>query len=311
MTTVAPPTPQTVGILALQGDFREHREMLEGMGHYGYEIRKPAELRDLDALIIPGGESTTIARLIISNGFQQPLKDFCASGRPVWGTCAGAILLAREVDNLDRPGIETMNIRVRRNAFGRQVDSFEAALDIKGLEGGPFHAVFIRAPVIEAVEPPAGVLCRLDDGTIVAARQANLLATSFHPELTHDSRLHAYFLTIGMGIQRQARQTALPQGLPANLAPFFDRAGRLARWPTREAPQRAATAWLATQFEPDRRYSEAEVNILLDQHHTFHDPALLRRMLFDLGYVDRERDGGAYWVATVAPNPAGGTQEHE
>ncbi len=188
---------QTVGVLALQGDFREHREMLERMGHAVREIRKPEQLAGLDALIIPGGESTTIARLILSNGFQQPLRDFCASGRPVWGTCAGAILLARQVDNLDRPGIETMNIQVRRNAFGRQVDSFEAELDVEGLQGAPFHAVFIRAPLIERVFPPARAICTLEDGTIVAARQGNLLATSFHPEITGDTRLHEFFLTIG------------------------------------------------------------------------------------------------------------------
>jgi 5'-phosphate synthase pdxT subunit len=188
--------PKTVGVLALQGDFREHREMLEGMGHRVLEIRKPAQLAAIDALIIPGGESTTIARLILSNGFQQPLRDFCASGKPVWGTCAGAILLAKEVDNLDRPGIETMDIRVRRNAFGRQVDSFEADLQVEGIGGAPFRAVFIRAPLIESVFGAATTICRLEDGTIVAARQGNLLATSFHPELTGDTRLHELFLSI-------------------------------------------------------------------------------------------------------------------
>lgn len=198
MTSASPTfTPRTVGVLALQGDFREHREMLEAMGHHAIEIRKPAQLEGIDALIIPGGESTTIARLILSNGFQEPLREFCASGRPTWGTCAGAILLAREVDRLDRPGIETMAIRVRRNAFGRQVDSFEADIAIEGVAGGPFRAVFIRAPVIEQVDPPARAIARLEDGTVVAARQGNLLATSFHPELTGDQRLHAYFLTIG------------------------------------------------------------------------------------------------------------------
>lgn len=189
--------PATVGVLALQGDFREHREMLERMGHAVREIRKPAQLDELSALIIPGGESTTIARLILSNGFQQPLRDFCASGRPTWGTCAGAILLAKQVDNLDRPGIEVMDIRVRRNAFGRQVDSFEADLDVEGIDGAPFRAVFIRAPLIEEAFGRARAICTLADGTIVAARQGNLLATSFHPELTGDSRLHEFFLTIG------------------------------------------------------------------------------------------------------------------
>jgi 5'-phosphate synthase pdxT subunit len=188
---------QTVGVLALQGDFREHREMLEAMGHEVREVRKVEQLRGLDALIIPGGESTTIARLILSNGFQEPLRSFCASGRPVWGTCAGAILLAKRVDNLDRPGIEVMDIRVRRNAFGRQVDSFEADLSVTGIEGEPFHAVFIRAPLIEEIIAPAVAVARLADGTVVAARQGNLLATSFHPELTGDNRLHALFLAMG------------------------------------------------------------------------------------------------------------------
>lgn len=187
---------QTVGVLALQGDFREHREMLEAMGHEVRELRKVDQLRGLDSLIIPGGESTTIARLILSNGFQEPLRSFCASGRPVWGTCAGAILLAKRVDNLDRPGIEVMDIRVRRNAFGRQVDSFEADLSVTGLEGKPFHAVFIRAPLIEEIFLPAEAIATLADGTVVGARQGNLLATSFHPELTGDNRLHALFLAM-------------------------------------------------------------------------------------------------------------------
>lgn len=190
--------PLTVGVLALQGDFREHREMLERMGHHVAEIRKPAQLAGIDALIIPGGESTTIARLILSNGFQQPLRDFSASGKPVWGTCAGAILLAKQVDNLDRPGIEVMDISVQRNAFGRQVDSFEAALRVEGIHGEPFHAVFIRAPLIDSVSGSARAICTLEDGTIVAARQGNLLATSFHPELTGDTRLHELFLSIGV-----------------------------------------------------------------------------------------------------------------
>ena len=195
--TEATARPMRVGVLALQGDFREHREMLSRMGHESVEIRKPAQLHEIDALIIPGGESTTIARLILSNGFQEPLRAFCASGRPVWGTCAGAILLARSVDDLDRPGIETMAISVKRNAFGRQVDSFEANLEVAGLNGTPFHAVFIRAPIIEAVGDGVEAIARLDDGTIVAARQGNLLATSFHPELTGDDRLHRLFLTLG------------------------------------------------------------------------------------------------------------------
>ncbi len=197
MTDVIAETPSlVVGVLALQGDFREHREMLEGMGHAVREVRKVEQLDELDALIIPGGESTTIARLIMSNGFQQPLRDFCASGRPVWGTCAGAILLAKQVDNLDRPGIETMDISVQRNAFGRQVDSFEADITIAGMDGEPFRAVFIRAPLIGSCMSPAEPVATLADGTVVAARQGNLLATSFHPELTGDNRLHRLFLSM-------------------------------------------------------------------------------------------------------------------
>jgi 5'-phosphate synthase pdxT subunit len=202
---------RSVGVLALQGDFREHREMLESLGHGVVEVRRPLQLDGLDALIIPGGESTTIARLILSNGLQQPLRDFCASGRPVWGTCAGAILLAKSVDRLDRPGIESMSLAVRRNAFGRQIDSFEADVEIAGIEGAPFRAVFIRAPIIERVDAPAETIGVLRDGTIVAARQGNLLATVFHPELTVDSRLHAYFLTIG---------TAAAQGRGSSGAPL-------------------------------------------------------------------------------------------
>ncbi|MCC7365368.1 MAG: pyridoxal 5'-phosphate synthase glutaminase subunit PdxT [Dehalococcoidia bacterium] len=293
--TQAEPVRMSVGVLALQGDFREHREMLDRMGHYAYEIRKPEQLRDLDALIIPGGESTTIARLIISNNFQEPLREFCASGRPVWGTCAGAILLAKHVDRLDRPGIETMDISVVRNAFGRQVDSFEADLEIKGVEGGPFHAVFIRAPLIDAVHHPAGAIARLEDGTVVAARQDNLLATSFHPELDDDTRLHEYFLSIGRGIQPQPR--TLPEGLSHAMAPFVDETGRLTAWPVKERIQREAIAWLAHRFEHGRHYTEAEVNRVLDAAHSFHDAALLRRLLYEWGYLDRERDGSRYWLA--------------
>jgi 5'-phosphate synthase pdxT subunit len=187
----------TTGILALQGDFREHAEMLANVGQRSFEVRRPEQLDSLDSLIIPGGESTTIARLILRYEFTEPLRAFCDSGRPVWGTCAGAILLAKRVDELDRPGIETMDMTVARNAFGRQVDSFEANLAMKGLAGEPFHAIFIRAPIIESVGEGVEVLAQLDDGAIVAARQGNLLATAFHPELGGDTRLHEYFLTIG------------------------------------------------------------------------------------------------------------------
>lgn len=185
-----------VGVLALQGDFREHIEMLNMLGVVSCEIRLPSALCDLDALIIPGGESTTIARLVLQYGFLEPLRDFCASGRPVWGTCAGAILLARDVDELDRPGIQAMDIQIQRNAFGRQLQSFQSQVAIDGISDGEFPAVFIRAPAIIDVDASVEILATLPDGKIVAARQRNLLATVFHPELTTDVRLHNLFLSM-------------------------------------------------------------------------------------------------------------------
>ena len=185
-----------VGVLALQGDFREHIEMLNILGVVSCEIRLPSALCDLDALIIPGGESTTIARLVLQYGFLEPLRDFCASGRPVWGTCAGAILLARDVDELDRPGIQAMDIQIQRNAFGRQLQSFQSQVAIDGISDGEFPAVFIRAPAIIDVDASVEILATLPDGKIVAARQRNLLATVFHPELTTDVRLHNLFLSM-------------------------------------------------------------------------------------------------------------------
>ena len=185
-----------VGVLALQGDFREHIEMLNMLGVVSCEVRLPSALCDLDALIIPGGESTTIARLVLQYGFLEPLRDFCASGRPVWGTCAGAILLARDVDELDRPGIQAMDIQIQRNAFGRQLQSFQSQVAIDGISDGEFPAVFIRAPAIIDVDASVEILATLPDGKIIAARQRNLLATVFHPELTTDVRLHNLFLSM-------------------------------------------------------------------------------------------------------------------
>ncbi len=191
----------TIGVLALQGDFREHREVLERMAVPAREVRVPQELEGLDGLIIPGGESTTIVRLMRTSRLLEPLRKLAADGLPVWGTCAGMILLARRLDASGVPALEAMDIAVRRNAFGRQVDSFETDLDIAGLDGGPFHAVFIRAPIIEDVGSGVAVLSRLGDGTIVAARQDRLLATAFHPELTQDTRLHGFFLNQLVGRQ--------------------------------------------------------------------------------------------------------------
>ena len=159
------------------------------------EARLPHHLADLDALIIPGGESTTIGKLATEYGLIEPLRRF-SRRRPTWGTCAGMIFLARDIGIEAQPILGSMDIRVDRNAFGRQIDSFETDLDIVGLAGEPFHAVFIRAPVVTAVDEGVEVLARLDDGRIVAVRQGRLLATAFHPELTDDLRLHAYFCAI-------------------------------------------------------------------------------------------------------------------
>jgi len=183
-----------IGVLALQGDFSEHVAILKSLKVDAVEVRKPEQLRDLDGLIIPGGESTTFGKLATTFGLIEPIRAFCNSGKPVWGTCAGMIFLAKEV-GLRQPILGVMDVRVKRNAFGRQVDSFEIELDIKGLEPrGPFHAIFIRAPLMESVGKGVEVLAKLDDGTIVAAQQGNLFATSFHPELTQDARVHRYFL---------------------------------------------------------------------------------------------------------------------
>jgi 5'-phosphate synthase pdxT subunit len=183
----------TVGVLALQGDFAEHESMLDRLGVGAREVRLPTDLEGLDALIIPGGESTTISRLMQIYDLVEPLREF-ARAKPVWGTCAGAIVMARKAADLDRPTLDLMDIVVRRNAFGRQVDSFETDIGIEGMEGSPLRAVFIRAPVIESVGEGVQVLGRLDSGEVVAARQSNLLVTSFHPELTDDVRMHEMFV---------------------------------------------------------------------------------------------------------------------
>lgn len=185
-----------IGILALQGDFIEHAKILTGLGIEAVEVRLPEHLMSLDGLIIPGGESTTIAKLATEFGLLEPLSDF-GTQKPVWGTCAGMIFLSKDIGR-EQPTLKLMDIAVDRNAFGRQVDSFETELNVEGLEGEPFHAIFIRAPVVTEVKQMAGVeiLSRLADGRVVAVRQGHLLATAFHPELTNDSRLHEFFARI-------------------------------------------------------------------------------------------------------------------
>jgi 5'-phosphate synthase pdxT subunit len=190
-----------VGVLALQGDFREHIQRLRALGAEAREVRKREELVGLDGLIIPGGESTTIGKIAREYGLIEPIREMVQAGKPVWGTCAGMIVLAKDV-GMRQPVVGVMDVKVKRNAFGRQVDSFETELEVPALESvhngsdpnRPFHAIFIRAPLIDEVGPGVEVLATLGDGTIVAARQGNVLATSFHPELTDDSRFHRYFL---------------------------------------------------------------------------------------------------------------------
>ena len=182
-----------IGVLALQGAFIEHVHMLRRAGALAVEVRQPGELEGLDGLIIPGGESTTIGKLAVSAGLVSPLREFAAS-RPTWGTCAGMIFLARELDRHAQPILALMDISVDRNAFGRQLESFEADLEVPVLGEPAWHAVFIRAPVVTDAGAEVEVLARLADGRIVAARQGHLLATAFHPELTDDLRFHAWFL---------------------------------------------------------------------------------------------------------------------
>jgi 5'-phosphate synthase pdxT subunit len=189
----------TVGVLALQGDFAEHEAMLRRIGAQARQVRLPEQLEGLSGLIIPGGESTTIGKLATTFGLIEPLRRFAAE-RPVWGTCAGAIFMASDAQR-EQPILGVMDIVVERNAFGRQVDSFLADLSIPALAedpGRPFPGVFIRAPLIESVGKGVEILARLasDGSRIVAARQGRLLATSFHPELTDDPRLHRYFLSL-------------------------------------------------------------------------------------------------------------------
>jgi 5'-phosphate synthase pdxT subunit len=183
-----------IGVLALQGDFAEHISILQRLGIAAREVRHPEELDGLDGLVIPGGESTTIARLISEFALLEPLRERTQNGFPVWGTCAGMIVLAQRASELDWPTLSALAIAVRRNAFGRQVDSFEADLAVPALGQEPFHAVFIRAPVVEAVSDGVEVLAKLENGKAVAVRQANALATAFHPELTEDHRFHRYFV---------------------------------------------------------------------------------------------------------------------
>lgn len=192
-----------IGVLALQGDFREHIRAVERLGAMAHAVRLPQQLEDVDGLIVPGGESTVMGKLMIEYGLDQPLRDRIAAGTPVWGTCAGMILLAHETDNAlaGQPLLAAMHIRVARNAFGTQRESFEIDLRVPALGERPVHALFIRGPSVVSTGPEVEILARLDDGggadgqgTIVAVRERTLLATAFHPEVTDDLRFHDYFL---------------------------------------------------------------------------------------------------------------------
>jgi len=194
-----------IGVLALQGAFIEHEKMLQRLGVEAQEVRLPRDLDDVAGVIIPGGESTTIGKLAVQYNLIEPLRELAQAGKPLWGTCAGLIFMAKDVGR-DQPLLGLMDVTVQRNAFGRQVDSFEADISIKGVDGDqPFHAIFIRAPLIESVGAGVEVLARVekdDEEVIVAAQQGNLLVTSFHPELSNDDRFHRYFVNMAR------RQTA-------------------------------------------------------------------------------------------------------
>jgi 5'-phosphate synthase pdxT subunit len=190
-----------IGVLALQGDFEAHLKMLAELGVEGKAVRLPQHLDEINGIIVPGGESTTIGKLMVLYGLHEVLQRKIQEGFPVWGTCAGLILLARETDNglAGQPLLASMHIRVRRNAFGSQRESFETDLSVPVLGEAPFHTFFIRGPVVESAGPEVEVLATLDDGSIVAVREGNLLGTAFHPEVAGDPRFHQYFLRIVQG----------------------------------------------------------------------------------------------------------------
>lgn len=189
-------TTKRIGVLALQGAFREHRRMLDGLGVDTRLVRWPDELDGLDGLVMPGGESTAIAKLLAIHGLYEPLRAAHADGMAVFGTCAGAILMARDIEGArpDQEPLALMDVRIRRNAYGRQIDSFETTVPWTGIEGGPVKGVFIRAPRFADRGPGVEVLSTAEDGEPLAVREGRALAVAFHPELTDDDRVHAYFL---------------------------------------------------------------------------------------------------------------------
>ena len=185
-----------IGVLAVQGAFAEHMTVLGAIGVEGVEVRLPADLEGVAALILPGGESTAQRRLIDRWGLRQPILDLARSGAPLFGTCAGMILLAKDIVDGDEPVLPLLDVGVRRNAFGRQLDSFEAEISVPMLGDQPVHGIFIRAPIVERTGPAVDVLATLDDGRIVAVRERNVIATAFHPELAGETRFHRLVATM-------------------------------------------------------------------------------------------------------------------
>lgn len=188
-----------IGVIALQGGFAEHIAAFSRLDVDALPVRLPSQLDELEGIVIPGGESTTLNRLMSEYGLVEPIRELAGQGLPVWGTCAGMVLLAGKTSHPPNGSLGLMNIEVERNAFGRQVDSFESGLSIPALGDRPFPGVFIRAPLIKTLGAGVEALCQLPKGAVVAARQANRLACSFHPELTDDLRFHEYFLTLSRG----------------------------------------------------------------------------------------------------------------
>jgi 5'-phosphate synthase pdxT subunit len=185
-----------IGVLALQGAFAEHLATLASIGVEGVDVRLPADLEGIDGLILPGGESTTMRRLIDRWGLREPILALASSGAPLFGTCAGMIVLAREIAGEESPILPLLDVTVQRNAFGRQLESFETELSVPILGDRPVHAVFIRAPIVDRIGPDVDVLARLDDGRVVAVRQRNIIATAFHPELAGETRFHRLVATM-------------------------------------------------------------------------------------------------------------------
>lgn len=194
-----------IGVLALQGDFREHCIMLRRLGVEAVEIRKKSDLKDIEGLIIPGGESTTIGNLMIKSGLDSEIKKRYKKGMPIYGTCAGAILLANDIIGSNQPKLSLLDISVLRNSYGRQIDSFETDIKIEGFKK-PFHAVFIRAPQIETVRDSIKILSKYNNKSVMA-RTDKILVSTFHPELTEDTRIHQYFVKM---VQNQRFKTNLP-----------------------------------------------------------------------------------------------------